>query len=341
MKRFALALSLAAILAMPAADAAAWGNTGHRLVASAAIRGLPEELPAFLRTAEAAANIAELAREPDRWKGGERTHNRERSTAHFIDLTDDGHALTEGGPHISEMPELRSEYEAMLTQAGLSVDDAGWLYYALIDGWQQLVRDFGYWRVLAAAEAREADPARRAWYTEDRERREQLLMRDIGVLAHYVGDAGQPLHVSIHYNGWGDYPNPEGFTTSRQTHALFEEGFVRRNASLASVEEAMRAPRDCGADCTIQLRTSTYLLESLAEVTPLYRLEQGGHLVDGDAEGTAFMVARVAAGASELRDFVVTAWQASGSARVGWPAVRVADVEAGTADPWDAMVGLD
>ena len=44
---------------------------------------------------------------------------------------------------------------------------------------------------------------------------------------------------------------------------------------------------------------------------------------------------------SELRDFIVSAWTASGSASIGWPAVKVAEVEAGTADPWIAMVGED
>jgi hypothetical protein len=28
----------------------------------------------------------------------------------------------------------------------------------------------------------------------------------LGIWSHYGGDASQPLHVSIHYNGWGDYP---------------------------------------------------------------------------------------------------------------------------------------
>ena len=28
---------------------------------------------------------------------------------------------------------------------------AGYLPYSIVDGWQQLVKDFGYWRVLVAA----------------------------------------------------------------------------------------------------------------------------------------------------------------------------------------------
>ena len=184
MKRLALALAAASLLALPAADAGAWGSSGHRMIGVAAIRALPDDLPAFLRTAESAAEVGELSREPDRWKGGGRTHDRERDTAHFIDMDDEGNTYSAAGPHSTELPELRSEYERMLTEAGLDVDDAGWLPYAMIDGYQQLVRNFGYWRVLSAIEARETDPARRAWYREDRERREALLLRDIGVLSH-------------------------------------------------------------------------------------------------------------------------------------------------------------
>lgn len=339
MKRLALALT-AALIALPVADAGAWGSTGHRLVGAAAIRALPEDLPAFLRTAEAAADVAEYAREPDRWKGGGRTHDRERDTAHFIDLDEGGFALTPAGPSIDDLPELRSEYEQTLTQAGLDVDDAGWLPYALIDGYQQLVRDFGYWRVLAAAEARETDPGRRAWYREDRERRETLLLRDIGVLGHYVGDASQPLHLSIHYNGWGDYPNPEGFTMSGQFHGQVDS-FPYGRIALPAVETAMTAPRDCAAPCDIRVRVPVYIREGLTQVAPLYTLERDSQLADGQPEGLAFMTTRVAAGASELRDLITAAWREAGTARVGWPVISVAEVEAGTADPWDSMVGLD
>jgi hypothetical protein len=49
----------------------------------------------------------------------------------------------------------------------------------------------------------------------------------------------------------------------------------------------------------------------------------------------------LAAGAAELRDLITLAWRDAGTQSIGWPAVRVAEVEAGTADAWAAMVGED
>ena len=60
-----------------------------------------------------------------------------------------------------------------------------------------------------------------------------------------------------------------------------------------------------------------------------------------DPRGAAFTVARLSAGASELRDLTVLAWRASAEASIGWPAVKVAEVEAGTTDPWLSMIGED
>src|SRR5690606_5096836 len=262
-------------------------------------------LPAFLRTPGAAAEIAELTREPDRWKGGGQPHDRERDTAHFVDMDDQGRIMDQRGMSIDALPRLKSEYDATLTAAGLDVDDAGYLPYAIWDGYQQLVRDFAYWRVLNAQETRETDPGKRAWYREDRLRREALILRDIGVLGHYVGDGSQPHHTTIHYNGWGDYPNPEGFTRSRQTHGRFEGEFASRVARLDAIEAAMPAADADSFD--VRARTTAYLTTTLATVIPFYRMEKAGAFRDADPRGAAFVNERLAAGAGQLRDYITAA----------------------------------
>src|SRR5690349_6354767 len=95
MKRLLAPALFALALAEPS-SLFAWGNTGHRMVGEAAMRALPAELPAFLRTAAAARDFGELSREPDLSKASGRPHDQDRDAAHFIDLDDDGKLL--GGP---------------------------------------------------------------------------------------------------------------------------------------------------------------------------------------------------------------------------------------------------
>ena len=335
MKRLAAAVSALAVLAAPPA-AFGWGNTGHRLVSLAAMRALPPDLPFFLRTLEARTEVAELSREPDRWKGSGEIHDKDRDPGHFIDIDDQGKAL--GGPHIDQLPRTRGDYQKALIAAGTDEGKAGYLPYRLVDMYQQLVKDFGYWRVLAAAEARATDPGRRAWYGEDRARREQLILRDLGVFAHYVGDGSQPHHTTAHYNGWGDYPNPEGFTQDR-VHGPFEGAFVKANVTLDAVEAAMKPPAPCATP--VEACMVAYLKRTNAQTIPFYRLYKQGGFAGTDPRGRAYAVERVAAGAAELRDLTAMAWRASADVKVGWPLVAVKDVEAGTADPWDALYGTD
>jgi hypothetical protein len=42
-----------------------------------------------------------------------------------------------------------------------------------------------------------------------------------------------------------------------------------------------------------------------------------------------------------LRDMIIDAWRASAEGEVGFPAVKVSDVLAGRADPFDSLYGLD
>ena len=117
-KRLALATACVAVLAGSAMQVAAWGSTGHRLIGVAAMRALPDTLPAFLRDPGNIADVGELSREPDRWKGAGQPHDRERDTAHFVDLDDNGHVMNAAGMSIDALPELKSEYDAALLAAG-------------------------------------------------------------------------------------------------------------------------------------------------------------------------------------------------------------------------------
>lgn len=333
--RFALQALTFVVLAAPL-QALAWGATGHRIIGRLAVETLPPDLPAFLRSPDSVEAVGELAREPDRWKGAGRVHDADRNPAHFLDLGDDG--LVFGGPSLAALPPTRADYEKALRAVGQDSWRAGYLPYSIIDGYQQLAMDFAYWRVDTAAARNVADPAHRAWFKRDAAEREALILRDLGTLAHYVGDGSQPMHVSIHFDGWGPFANPEGYT-EQHVHAPFEGAFVRGYVSADAVRAAMAPYHAC--QCPIEARTATYLTATQATVVPFYALEKAGGFLNGDPRGQAFIAGRLAAGASELRDLLEDAWRASATAAVGWPAIKVADVEAGKIDPFDSLFGLD
>jgi hypothetical protein len=335
MKRLLAPALVALALAMPS-SLFAWGNTGHRMLGELAMRALPAELPAFLRTPQAARDVGELSREPDRSKGSGRLHDQDRDPGHFVDLDLDGKVL--GGPPMLPLAATRAEYETQLRAAGLDQWKAGYLPYSIIDRWQQLTTDLAYWRVLDAAERNPKWAAHRAWFREDRIRREALIMKGLGELSHFVGDGSQPLHVTDHFNGWGDGPNPNGYSKAK-LHGPFESDLVQATVKPAAVKARMTTLKLC--NCPIEQRVSAYLTATGKEVVPFYEMEKAGGLQPGDPRGTAFATARIAVGASELRDVIVEAWRASENRQIGWKPVAVKDVLAGKVDPYPALYGID
>jgi len=321
------ALLLALPLAIaPLGAALGWGATGHEIVSGIGAELLPEELPEFVRTPEAIADIAVFGRELDRSKGAGDPHDKERDAGHFVGLDDSG--LVAGLLALDALPATREAYDSALRAAGKATQySAGYLPLAIVDGWQQLVKDFAYWRAASVGARTALDPADRAWFDADRVRRERLTIRDLGVWSHYVGDASQPMHVSIHFDGWGPFDNPRGFSTRRGLHAHFEGAFVRANIQREQVKNVVAPYRTC--DCSIQDRARTLIETSRAAIVPLYELELKGAFADGDEAGIAFVNARLASSAAALRDMIVDAWHASADMGVGYPMISVRDIEAG------------
>lgn len=352
----------AAAIALLPASAFAWGSTGHRFVGEIAIQALPNEIPAFLRTADVARQVGELAREPDRWRGSGDAHDKERDPGHFVNVGDD--LTIGGGPELAALPPTRLDYDTALREVGTTQYKVGYLPYAIIDGFQQLRTDFAYWRADKAGEGNARTSAAREWFAHDRALRELLAIRDLGVWAHFVGDASQPMHVSVHYDGWGDFSNPESFSTQHGIHLRFEGAYVRANVKEADVAAALppylegncdievhTAPQDANAvagptgyradKCPIEVRTRDYLAATAAEVVPFYSLEKAGAFASSTAEGKSFATARLAAGAAELRDMIIDAWRQSANAKVGYPPVLVSDIESGKVDALGPLQGED
>lgn len=341
-----LLLLLAMVPALPG-QALAWGHSGHVNISRIAMESLPDDLPGFLRTATAAAYVGELGAEPDESKTAgaitsepgarittaKTAHDAERDPGHYIDIDDEG-IIQGGAVRLDALPPTREAFDTAQRGATSPTKQtqytSGYLPYTIMDGFQQVRKDLGIWRALQAG-LRTADTSEmRAWFTMQVEYRERITLQDLGTWSHYVADASQPMHISIHYNGWGQFANPRGFT-SAPIHAPFEGSFVRQFIDFAAVKAAMPARRDCG--CPIEVRVPQYLQETLEQLAVAYQAAGIGDGADlyrtAQPAEIAIVTQQLARGAAELRDEITDAWRQSIDVTVGYPLVTVRDAEAG------------
>ena len=360
-RRTAAQLAVAACGLLAATGHAwAWGHTGHVGISQLAILNLPAELPDFLRTAQAAGQIGELGAEADESKttgivtgttssGGPRTaftvHDAERDPGHYIDIDDYG-VVFGGAVPLMALPPTREAFDtAQRTATEPSGQDqytAGYLPYTIIDGFQQVRKDFGIWRALAVGLRTAASPADKAYFQYQLALRQQLIVHDIGYWSHFVADASQPMHVSVHFNGWGNYPNPNNYTTA-PIHAPFEGAFVRSFVNFNAVNGQVRPYTDRGVN-TVEQRVPLYLAETLSQVAPVYQAAQtnnNDNYRTAQPAEVAIVTKQLAAGVAELRDEITDAWRQSAAITVGFPLVRVSDVEAGRVQVTPATFGAD
>lgn len=315
-------------VAMIAGPAFGWGADGHRLVASVGMAALPPDMPGFLRTPSAQAFVTYLAPEADRQKGAGETRDKDYDPAHFVDTGDDLKVF--GGPAMADLPVTRDAYDAALRAQGHNQYEAGYLPYAMAEGYQLLVKDFAYWRAAQAGVKFAKTKADKKRYATERDMREKILLHDLGYWSHYIGDASQPMHATVHFNGWGKYPNPEGFT-EEHIHGPFESAYVHEFVTADAVKARLPAPVECQE--TALVCAGKFLNGTAAQVVPLYTLEKTGAFKAKTDAGVDFTARQIARGAGNFRDLVARAWQASASAKVGWPEITIADIESGKAPP--------
>ncbi len=278
-------LALCASFALaPAAHS--WGNEGHRLINRLAISTLPSDVPAFLRSEAAIEEIEYLGPEPDRWRSpAEPELSAAQAPEHFIDL--------EPADALGPLPRNRLDFEAKVFAAGQRPEKIGLQPWETTEVWERLKAALREYRHLAAA-GQNTRPV------------EQAAIFYAGWLGHYVGDGSQPLHTTIQYNGWVG-PNPNGYTTAHTIHWQFEGPFVGANILAPQVETRMTPPHAMDGD--LFNAYVAYLRQTSTHVEMVYQLEKaGGFLGAGSPESREFAADRLAAGASMLRDMILTAW---------------------------------
>jgi hypothetical protein len=128
-----------------------------------------------------------------------------------------------------------------------------------------------------------------------------------GWVGHYVADAAQPLHNSIHHDGWSG-PDPKGYTRDPQIHGRFESQYVDLIAvTEEDVLKYMRKEPRLLED--VWKAVLNHSIEARDFTEDVYRLDLRGAFVNkDDTEARELVCRRLAAGAGFLRDLAYTAW---------------------------------
>jgi len=274
----------------------AWGHDAHSFINQLAGANLPDDVPAFLRSYGALDALYFYGPQPDRWRSEDHDLYNTLFPEHDIDL--------EWADLAGPLPRTRYAYIAALAVAQsqhpelkLTPDKVGLLPYSTNEMYTMLKSAFrDYRRALAAR--------------QDTRPVEAEIVFLSGWLGHYVGDGSQPLHATMQYNGWNG-PNPNDYSTSHNFHQHFEGDYVHDNIKIEDVAPLITAKPVVLSDPFQDFLTFVRHSNSLVE--KIYQLDKTGAFAgSGTPEGKAFTVQCIAAGATELRDVIYTAWIKSG-----------------------------
>jgi len=271
----------------------AWGHDAHAMIDRLAAATLPADVPEFLRSPAALDAMAYYGPQPDHWRSEDRALYNTLVPEHDIDL--------EWADLAGPLPPTRYAYIQALAAAQakhpdlkLGPQNVGLLPYSTTEMYTILKSAFRDYRTAVANK-------------EDTKPVEAEIIFLAGWLGHYVGDGSQPLHTTANYNGWTTGPNPNGYTTERTIHARFEGDFVHDNIKLGDVAPLVDTKpvvmEDVFPNFVAFIRHSNSLVEKV------YQLDKTGAFTGaGTPEGKAFTDQCIAAGATELRNMIYTAW---------------------------------
>lgn len=299
-----------------------WDYEGHRIVAKLALHSLPKDFPAWTRNAAAVERIAFLSGEADRWRNSTNLPARHATAPdHYFDLDE----LPLYGLSAKTVSRFRYDFVAQLKIArdkhpekfrpidplrnsDHTRDLVGFLPWTINEHFAKLQSAFSY---LKTFEQHGGTP-------DEIANAQQNVIYCMGVMAHYPGDASQPLHTTKHYNGWVG-TNPNRFSTNQTIHSWIDGGFIRR-ADIRFDElkprvrpaEHLWKGRSPGNDVFDE--SMQFISEQFGQVERLYELDRDGKLspAKGDiAEGRAFIAGQLVKGGQFLGDLWFSAWQSA------------------------------
>ncbi len=307
-------------------SASGWDYEGHRIVNRIALAALPPDFPGFVRAPEAAERIAFLSGEPDRWRSTPDLPLKHcASPDHYLDYEQ----IAMAGLDPVKVPPMRYVF-AMDFAAGRKAHEAafepineekntartdewpGFVPWAITEQYGKLKSGFSYLKAYEALGTPEEVANARA-----------NIIYVMGVMGHYVGDTAQPLHMTIHHNGWVG-PNPESYTKWAGFHAWIDGGFIAKAGITAEdlVKRAAPARAWTLAPATGKGTDAMFgkVMEYAAAQHPLveriYALEKAGAFksegAEKSVEGRRFIEDRLLTGGQTLATIWITAWKEAG-----------------------------
>ena len=199
-----------------------WWENGHFYTGRAAAEALPPQMPAFFR--QSVDRLSYLNYEPDRWKNSaERAADQAlvggTSPEHYINFE-------KVPPGLLKLTN-RFDFLAAISRREPNGSKVGLLPYRILEMFQSLRVSFRLWREAP-------DAGTKAWI-------EQRIIDDAGILGHYVADGANPLHTTVHHNGWVGKNNPRKFTTDNTLHGRFEGKYVDGHIKIEDIRPRVGA----------------------------------------------------------------------------------------------------
>jgi len=279
----------------------AWGVAGHRVVSRAAILALPPDVPPFLaRQIDWIGSRSVLA---DSWRGPHEPFAKAAEDPNHV-------WYIEQFAFLPQIPRSRDEFILAVYDEHLrlrqtdpqraaltNIHYTGTLPYAVAEGYDRLKVAFRTWRELRTQK-------------QDTTFIEQDAAFYLGWMSHYVADGAQPLHTSVHHDGWVG-ANPRNFTRDGAIHWDFENTFVELiGLTERDIQARVAAPPKKLADPLTAILAQ--LTTAHMRVERLYELEQRGAFKDRENSDARDLVYSCTGDAATLlRDLIYTAWLTS------------------------------
>ncbi len=262
-----------------AGGASAWLTAGHQRVTIDAVGLLPAGVPAFFR--DGAATVGHVAIDPDVMKLREFPELADREgPEHYLDWE-----VLAG----RELPTTRTGAIRLLRELDRDPVQVGFLPWAVVEGAERLAICFAEYRKWPA------DPSIRA-----------KCLVYAGLLAHYAGDLEQPLHTSIHHDGWSLPSGDSPYTgIHRQVDALFER--ARFDPARAVAGQRAEPIEDLWQAVRREFLASHALLDATYALAPALAAPEG----PGNPRVVAFTCERYEATARFLASLFTWAWERS------------------------------